>query len=213
MPTYLSHKPISLSNAAESFVSFHAMVLARRYQRRARELRQDPWSAGGGSAPLSASEHEEMRSHLWGHQAQLRSRQQAPPSRGHGAAAAAAAPSEADALLAALLASYPQLGPEVVLGVAQSVPADQARALLDEIAAGAAGAAGTQAGTGHGARLPSAEEEEQVAVAETHGAGAAARGEEEARQLFAALEASRHEAQAEADALLHEAEADAAADA
>ena len=73
------------------------MVLARRQQQRARELRQDPWSAGAGSAPLSASEYEEMRAHLWGHQAKLRSRQQAPPSRGPGAAATAAAPSEAAA--------------------------------------------------------------------------------------------------------------------
>ena len=77
------------------------MVLARRQQQRARELRQDPWSAGAGSAPLSASEYEEMRAHLWGHQAKLRSRQQAPPSRGPGAAAAAAAPSEAAAEAAA----------------------------------------------------------------------------------------------------------------
>ena len=73
------------------------MVLARRQQQRARELRQDPWSAGAGSAPLSASEYEEMRAHLWGHQAKLRSRQQAPPSRGPGAAATVAAPSEAAA--------------------------------------------------------------------------------------------------------------------
>ena len=86
---------LSLSNAAESYISFHDMVIARRKQLRARELRQDPWDAVAGglaaeSQRLSAAEHEEMRSHLWGHQAQLRSSRQALPSHGHGTARATA---------------------------------------------------------------------------------------------------------------------------
>ena len=65
-----------------------------------------------------------MRSHLWGHQAQLR-RGQGPPERG----GAAAAGSEEDAWLA----EWPQLAPEVVLGVMQSsLSPERARAALQQ---------------------------------------------------------------------------------